>query len=414
MAARASPNGASAGVTLGHVMYEALAIPADPTSDHGVLDRLRDALAGRGPLLLPHGPEEPAPQLPTSDSRTGESGGDDPHFRGSSDRFSGGVAVGTSGSTGASKRAVLSPEALTASADATHARLGGPGRWLSALPPHHIAGLQIVLRSLRAGHVPAVMPPGAFRPDVFAEAVRGMTGGRRYSSLVPTQLRRVLADATATAAAGELDAVLVGGSAVDAGLLDQAREAGLRIVVTYGMSETAGGCVYDGVPLDGVEVRLVDGRVHLAGPMLADGYLAPPPDDPFVTLDETRFFRTDDLGHLDGERLVIDGRADDVVISGGLKVWPREVESVLTALVPASCEVLAVGVPDAEWGQRIVVAVEDPTGTLDAAEFLTRAREVLSRQARPRDVRVVTALPRRGPGKPDRAAVARLFTGASC
>lgn len=387
-----------------------LSIPADPTADPAVLDRLRDAAAGIGPLLLPYSRD-------TADAaKTGGAAAEvmpDPE---QIDRSvlpdGGGIAVGTSGSTGVAKRAVLTPTALAASADATHTRLGGPGRWLLALPAHHIAGLQVLLRSLRAGYVPAVLPPGSFTAQAFATGVRSMSGERRYSSLVPTQLARVLADPDAVDAARTLDGILVGGSSVPPVMLERAREAGVPLVLTYGMSETAGGCVYDGRPLDGVHLHLEAGRIHLAGDVVAAGYLTRRESSPFVDYSGMRWFQTDDIGHLDeAQNLVVDGRADDVLISGGLKVWPSQVERALAEFVPAGCDLVVVGVPDPEWGQRVAVAIECPevcTAGL-VTTLLDRAREVLPPHARPRLARVVRSLPRKGPGKPDRPGVAAML-----
>ena len=162
---------------------------------------------------------------------------------------------------------VLSRDALRASADATATRLGGPGQWLLNLPPTYVAGLQVLFRSVRAGTSPVV------QDGSFVEAVAAMTGERRYVSLVPTQLHRMLDEPAAAEALGSFTAVLVGGAAVPQSLRDRAFGAGIRVVATYGMSETCGGCVYDGVPLDGVEVDLdAESRVRLRGTTLFDGY----------------------------------------------------------------------------------------------------------------------------------------------
>ena len=189
------------------------------------------------------------------------------------------VVIATSGSTGEPKLVALSAAALRASARATEARLGGPGRWLLALPAEHVAGVQVIVRSLLAGAAPAVLDLRAgFRPAAFVAATAALGGGRRYTSLVPTQLRRLL-DAEVPAALDALRgyaAVLVGGAALDPATRERALAAGVRVVTTYGMSETAGGCVYDGVPLDGVTVDLEsDGRILLGGPTPASGYLLP-------------------------------------------------------------------------------------------------------------------------------------------
>jgi len=355
------------------------------------------------------------------------------------------LVLRTSGSTGAPREVALSARALRASGAATHARLGGPGHWVLTLPATHVAGVQVVARA-HAGHgLTAAAPDEPFTADGFAALVRrAPRGSRRYASLVPTQLHRLVAAADAGEGAGldalcALDAVLLGGAATPGPLLARARAAGARVVTTYGMTETCGGCVYDGVPLDGVRARLVEGRgeaagvVELSGPVLADGYLG----DPAATAaafrtgpDGTRWFRTSDLGRVagasgasadapattlsagDGRRLEVLGRADDVVVTGGVNVAPAAVEDVV-AHVEGVGEVCVVGVPDAEWGQAVVavVTVVGPVPDDLLATVRRRVADRLGRAAAPRRVLVVADLPRRGPGKVDRAAVARLAVG---
>ena len=157
------------------------------------------------------------------------------------------IVVRTSGSTGEPKQAVLSHEAVLASARATHERLGGPGRWLLDLPVNGIAGLQVLVRSALAGTDPVVVS----EHDDLETAIEELVGPRLYASLVPTQLHRLDASDRLDVLAG-LDALLVGGAATDPALLDRARDAGVNVVRTYGMTETCGGCVYEGRPLDGV------------------------------------------------------------------------------------------------------------------------------------------------------------------
>jgi O-succinylbenzoic acid--CoA ligase len=208
-------------------------------------------------------------------------------------------------------------------------------------------------------------------------------------------------------------AVLVGGAALDAATRERALAAGVRVVTTYGMSETAGGCVYDGVPLDGVTVELdEDGRILLGGPTLASGYLHPDGDggaggEAFA---DGRF-RTGDLGRWRDGRLEVLGRADDVIVTGGEKVAPAAVERVLAAQpgVRAAC---VVGVPDAEWGQVVAAAVVLEGPRADAA-LQEAVRIALGRAAVPRLLVAVPELPLRGIGKPDRAAVARLVSAAA-
>jgi len=206
--------------------------------------------------------------------------------------------------------------------------------------------------------------------------------------------------------------VLVGAAATPAPLLERAREAGVRVVTTYGMSETCGGCVYDGVALDGVDVEVdADGRVLIGGPVVARGYRLQPRASAFVERDGRRWFCTDDLGELVDGRLRVVGRADDVIVTGGLKVSPAAVEAVLSATAEVS-ECVVVGVPDDEWGQAVVaVIVAGPTMPVlqQVRAFVT---EQLGAEAAPRWLVVVDELPLRGPGKPDRAAAVTLAAQA--
>lgn len=323
------------------------------------------------------------------------------------------LVVGTSGSTGLPKLAMLPATALRASADATHDRLGGLGTWLLAMPPHHIAGVQVMLRCVAAGTEPAFVDlSDGFTPRAFAEAANALNGARRYTALVPTQLVRILADGQAREAAAALDGILVGGAATSAGVLARAREAGLPVMTTYGMSETSGGCVYDGIPLRGSAVRADDdGRLHLGGATLATGYLGRPDltrsafwTDP----DGAHWFRTDDTGHQDPDgRWQVDGRLDDLITSGGLKVAPRLVEEALLDHIDGVAEAVVVGVDDPEWGQVVCAVVTLRPGA--QAPTVSRARDalrgILPAHALPRKLLVLDALPLRGPGKPDRRAI---------
>lgn len=326
------------------------------------------------------------------------------------------LVVTTSGSTGEPRAVLLDGAALRASASATHERLGGPGRWLLTLPLHHVAGLQVVVRSLLSGRAPVCVPSGGgFDAAAVAAELAGLPAEARprYGAVVPTQLHRIVACSPREIRPwADLDAILVGGAATAPTLLDRAREAGLRVVTTYGATETAGGCVYDGAPLAGTRVRTDDdGVVHLAGPTLARGYLGRPDLDAaaFVEHDGVRWFRTGDLGEIAGEVLQVRGRADDVVVTGGVKVAPAAVEAALSGLAGVG-QVCVVGVPDDEWGQRVVAVVVPAAGR--PAPGLAEVRDVVRRTlgvaAAPRGVVLTDALPERGPGKVDRAAVARL------
>ncbi|MDM8085534.1 o-succinylbenzoate--CoA ligase [Cellulomonas cellasea] len=330
------------------------------------------------------------------------------------------VVIRTSGSTGAPRGVLLTAAALRASGEATAERLGGHGRWLLALPTEHVAGLQVVARSLLAGTTPVTLAPGPFRAEAFARAVESLDAGpsgRRYTSLVPTQLHRLLESPAGVEALQAFDAVLLGGAAASPALVEAARGAGVRVLTTYGMSETCGGCVYDGQPLDGVRVDVdADGRVLLAGPVLAAGYLGRPDLDAeaFVLRDGVRWLRTSDLGELmpdadaaGGMRLRVLGRVDDVLVTGGAKVAPAAVEGVLHTLDTVA-EVCVVGVPDAEWGQAVTAVVVPRPGTdgPTLAEARAAVAGALGSAAAPRRLLVVGSLPVRGPGKVDRRAVA--------
>ncbi|TDD69432.1 hypothetical protein E1262_12330 [Jiangella aurantiaca] len=318
--------------------------------------------------------------------------------------------VPTSGSTGRPKGALLSAAAVRASAEATLERLGGPGRWLLALPATHIAGLMVLARSVIAGREPvAVDLSGGFDPELFAAASVQVFagGGRRYTALVPRQLRTLLdAGGAPLSALTGYDAVLVGGAATDGALLDRARKAGVEVVTTYGMTETCGGCVYDGVPLDGARVELAaDGRIRLAGPMLASGYRLRPDLAPAF---DGGWFTTSDLGSLDDDgRLTVLGRADDVAVSGGENV-PLTAVDLAVASHPDVAEALSVAVPDAEWGERIVVAVVPADAarppSLDSVRAHIRVRHPVAYA--PKELHVLDALPTLPGGKTDRRALA--------
>ena len=317
------------------------------------------------------------------------------------------VVVSTSGTTGAPKGAMLTASALTASAEATHRRLGGPGRWLLALPAYHVAGLQVLVRSVVADTTPVAVSAG-FDGAELASAVASLGSGRRYASLVAAQLDKALRDPAATTALASLDAVLIGGGPMPAGVAERASAAGISVVRTYGMSETAGGCVYDGVPLDGVRVRIDDGQVVLGGATLAKGYRNPVQPDPFA---EPGWFRTDDIGAVDDSGVLrVLGRVDDAISTGGLTVLPQLVEAAL-ATHPAVADCAVFGVADERLGQRVVAAVVVATGCAapTLAELRAHVASTLPSTAAPREVHLVDELPRRGIGKVDRRELAARF-----
>ncbi|HSE09513.1 MAG TPA: o-succinylbenzoate--CoA ligase [Nocardioidaceae bacterium] len=312
------------------------------------------------------------------------------------------LVIETSGSTGAPKRVVLSRAAMRASASATQTRLGGPGQWLLNLPATYVAGVQVLFRSVLAGSSPVLLGEHAD----FVAAAAAMDGKRRYVSLVPTQLSRMLTEPRDLEALRGFDTVLVGGAAVEQSLRQRAADAGVRVVATYGMSETCGGCVYDGMPLDGVAVAVgQDGRVRIAGPILFDGYDGRPDLTAEVLRDG--WFVTSDLGRLDDDgRLEVLGRVDDVIVSGGVKVPAAAVARRLREH-PAVAAAEVVGPPDPEWGQRVVaVVVSQDAPALAALRDWVSA--VHPREWAPREVIAVDEVPLLANGKVDRLALERL------
>ncbi|HET6732191.1 o-succinylbenzoate--CoA ligase [Mycobacterium sp.] len=357
---------------------------------------VEDALTGRACVLPVPAEDERQTSLLTRSLRGGEAIDDDVA-----------VVVSTSGTTGEPKGAMLTASALTASASATYDRLGGPGGWLLALPAYHVAGLQVLVRSVVAGIAPVAISAG-FDEAELVSAVASMGPGRRYASLVAAQLDKALSGVDASAALASLDAVLIGGGPMPAGLRERALTAGVPVVRTYGMSETAGGCVYDGVPLDGVQVRIDDGRVVLGGATLAKGYRNPVRPDPFA---EPGWFRTDDLGAVDDSGvLTVLGRLDDAISTGGLTILPQLVEAAL-ATHAAVAECVVFGVPDERLGQRVVAAVVVAQGCAapTVAELRSHVASSLAATAAPREVHVVDEIPRRGIGKIDRRELAARF-----
>ena len=377
------------------------------------------------------------------------------------------LVVGTSGSTGTPKRTALTARALAASAVATERFFGSnsdaASQWLLALPAHYIAGAQVLARSVLAGTAPviarSVIEPVHFSPEVFLQAVEHMSSARRFISLVPTQLHKLLESADADPhlgaeiheALGSFTGILLGGAPASAGLLAASTALGLNTVTTYGSAETAGGCVYSGSVLPGVRVELVPeegmpavpdtggkqaqvGRIWISGAHLASGYIgdaARTAEHFFTAADGTRWYRTDDYGLLSPaaapnsnencseQRLQVLGRSDDVLISGGVKISARAVATVLEEH-PAVREACVVGLPDARWGTAIAAAVTlVPSAGATAAPTenrpalneelcaLLRARcaEKLGAPAAPKQLSILPDFPLTSTGKPDRAKI---------
>jgi O-succinylbenzoic acid--CoA ligase len=374
-----------------------------------LLEPLARALDGSGPAILPVDASLPAARIRQlidafepdavidehGEARIrSESPGTDPDTA---------VIIGTSGSTGEPKGVELSAAALSHSARASLARAGArPGeRWLACLPVSHVAGLQVLVRSIVGGTEPVIAAEATARAVDEAAAA-----GCAHVSVVPTQLVRLLGSPGGAAALARYRCVLVGGAAAGAAVLDQAREAGVGAVTTYGMSETCGGCVYGGVPLDGVAVRAgEDGRLRISGPVLMNRYHGRP--DLTAAALENGEFVTSDLGYVgqDG-RVVIRGRADDVINTGGHKVVPGEVAAALSDC-PGIREVVVVGRPDPEWGERVtaVVVPADPAEPPGLELVRNHVRARLPRYACPSEVVLTEAIPVLPSGKPDLAAL---------
>ena len=385
------------------------------------------------------------------------------------------LVVGTSGSTGTPKRTALTARALAASAAATERFFGSnsdaASQWLLALPAHYIAGAQVLARSVLAGTAPviarSVTEPVHFSPEVFLQAVEQMSSARRFISLVPTQLHKLLESADTDPRLGaeihealsSFTGILLGGAPASADLLAAASALGLNTVTTYGSAETAGGCVYSGSVLPGVRVELVPeegmptapniggkpaheepahedpvqvGRIWISGAHLANGYIgdaARTAEHFFTAADGTRWYRTDDYGLLtpvaapdsnencSEPHLQVLGRSDDVLISGGVKISARAVATVLEEH-PAVREACVVGLPDARWGTAIAAAVtlvpsadaaptENSPALTEELCALLRARcaEKLGAPAAPKQLSILPDFPLTSTGKPDRAEI---------
>ena len=321
------------------------------------------------------------------------------------------AVVRTSGSTGTPKRTVLPANALAVSSMSTAEYLGAEGQWLLALPVHYVAGLAVLTRSLYAGTRPWAMDLStSFTAEAFTAAAGELTDKVRMTSLVPTQLARLLADPApkTIAALRRFNTILLGGGPASESLRASARSHGLKIIRTYGMTETCGGCVYDGEALPGVRIDTVEGRIRLGGDVLAGGYLGAPEQSAerfLVDAEGERWFTTDDLGQYENGLLSVAGRLDDVINTGGVKVSAAAVAAAVET-VPGVRSALVVGVPDTEWGSAVGALV---TGDATGEAIRDGVRASLGRSAVPRRLLQVSELPELPGGKPDRrTAISQL------
>lgn len=300
------------------------------------------------------------------------------------------LVVATSGSTGVPKGVVLTHAAVGASAVATSARLAATAgdHWLACLPLAHVGGLSVVTRALHLGHRLTVHD--GFDPAAVADAARR---GATLVSLVATALQRIDPALFRT--------IVLGGARPPDTLP-------ANVVTTYGMTETGSGVVYDGVPLDGVEVRIdAAGEIHLRGPMLLRTYrdgTSPLDPDGWLPTGDSGSWTTGGSGEWRvGRELVVHGRRGELIISGGENVWPQAVEQVLAGAAGVA-DVAVTGVPDVEWGQRVValVVAADPADPPTLGGLRDHVKGMLPAFCAPRELRLVSAIPRTALGKPRR------------
>ncbi|MFM6973556.1 MAG: AMP-binding protein [Agromyces sp.] len=332
------------------------------------------------------------------------------------------LIITTSGSTDRPKRVALDWAALVAAAEASAKRIGS-GNWLLAVPSAYIAGAMVVVRAELAGGTVVALGEQSF------EDATAQLEAPKYVSLVPVQLAELLRSPQSAAALATFEAVLVGGQRVPSALRAAAAAAGVRLFVTYGSSETSGGCVYDGIPLPGVQLRVdAEDRLWIAGPMLATGYLTETGEldvertaASFIERDGVRWYRTDDRAVLheepSGVRLEVLGRMDDVIISGGLKLDLAEVQRALDELLGADAAI-ALAVDGTKWGQSLGVwrIADAPNGTSRVSDESLREM-LIARFGRAGTPTMTTgSIPRLANGKPNRrqmsATLATLVTDA--
>lgn len=386
-----------------------------------VADALSDALTGDGPAiaLIPAGPASYVDRI-TAAIRP-----DDPNAPLESAEVA--VVLTTSGSAGKPRGVLLTAAALTAAAHSTARYLGAPARWVLALPVHHIGGLQVLIRSRQAGLPPIPLESigggGHFSPAEFVNASRAARsiadtdGSALRTAIVPTQLARILRHGEPGLRALQcFDTVLIGGGPIPPELLARCRQLGIPAIITYGMTEMCGGCVYDGQPLQDITVCLADvdgrgrGRIELAGPQVALGYRL----EPELTMSHFRDgrFLTSDCGYFGDAGLIVTGRVDDHVQVGGESVSLRAVEEVVQS-DPRVAEVAVVAVPCEDLGARLIAFVvgakppgqDPPTDAQLCASIPGIVRGALGAGARPRTVTLLPELPELPNGKIDRTAL---------
>ena len=303
------------------------------------------------------------------------------------------IVVGTSGSTGLIKEVAFTRSALVASAQASNLFIGAlPGsQWSLLLPTTHIAGVNVIVRSMELGTLP-----------IDLRNFEGEYPRVDFTSIVPTQLFRALnSDSRLLRHLQSAKTVLVGGASLSPTLRAQAEAEQIHIVETYGMTETCGGCVYNGQPLRGVEVRINEiGVIEIRGEVLATHYLG---SSNLFRLNDG-WFTTNDLGEIVNGTLRILGRSDDVIITGGENLSLTAIEAVLSIRFP-ELECAAFSINDPQWGQALHLAIVGQANEADISQYLEAA---LGQIAKPKGIHAIDSLPLLGIGKIDRLTLARM------
>ena len=361
-------------------MRKLIQIPANKTFE--VLVSLTQALEG-GDALFVSGPEingiAPTEDVPSEvDDNTA-------------------VVIKSSGSTGRPKLIELSAEAMLASAKATEEKIGS-GQWLVTLPVNYVAGLMVLVRSINADRQPVLMNTQVpFTPEAFVRGASLMEEGNRYLSLVPTQLARlseaVDLDPMVFSSLRKFEAILIGGQRPDFAVMQKLKAMGINLISTYGMTETSGGCVYDGEPIGDTQLRITDDQLEVSGSVLANNL--------------PEWFSTNDLARFDSSgKLEILGRADRVIISGGLKVSLDRVEEISKEIAGVT-EIVAVGIEDKEFGERVAIGFE---GTPEVSDAISdHLIEIIGREAKPKKIRQFRDLPRLDSQKIDLQRIQQLM-----
>ena len=294
------------------------------------------------------------------------------------------VAIGTSGTTGTAKEVLLTSTALISSARASNKFVGAKSgdTWSLLLPLTHIAAVNVIVRSIELGTTPIDLR------DFDGEYPKA-----DFTAIVPTQLFRALnGDQRLLNHLKSAKAVLVGGAALSQSLRNQAELAGIKVITTYGMTETCGGCVYDGKVLEGVEIEIRGGKICIKGPVLASS----------ISLNDG-WYETSDLGEYNNNHLVVLGRSDDVIISGGENLSLSAVENSLGIAFP-DIQFAAFAVEDSQWGQSLQIAV---VGMISDAQIVEYLEKELGSFAKPKGIHHMNSLPLLGIGKVDRKSLAK-------